>query len=681
MRKLLFFVALGLAMAYVALAVEVGELDLKTPLSITDTEGGQVFNGYGSTAASLSLSMSSDSVKLTPVSSYDIWSGGVKYTQTVSQYKDLAAVANNTMSYVYFDASGVLQNSTTPWTITAGGAPIATVFKSDGAYAIGRETHAYDRDLEWHTWAHQNFGAAYTSGLTATFGNTSLSVTSGVIYDEDLRFDITTQLDSPRIFYRDGAASMEFHPSTKLPYPTSDGTRLAYDNNTGAPTVVDTNKYACVYLFATSDTAYPLYIVAGQSMHSNIANARAESFPTITMSTAEWKLLYRAIYKGGAAAPTYQEVSDYRKTSISAVNIATATDHASLTNRSAADQHPQAAITGLTTADSVQFAGLGMTGDITQSASTTTKLSGTVFVVDGASGDVSIGTDSTSAYSTLGDDQIIEAVGTGTTYAGTTWSVDGSVTGSWIYNLFTDKTYAQSVDGYIAYSPYYNIFRLAVGGSAYFDLSAAGTYTGGTSSTYQTITASNSTVARVQGVVYGGVTPGSGNNRYAELAVVNQASNTDSGTSFLTLQADDAVFSCIWADNSDVLRIGSNATYTTARALVGTTGGTVVGAQTSDMRLKRDIKPLDFDINAVRAVTPISFVRVNDPDQRERIGFSAQELQGVIPQVVDDTKEKIPGREEEGGKLVIYEADLVAVLWKAVQELDERVKKLEANKH
>lgn len=677
MRKLLFFTALGLAMAYVALAVEVGELDLKTPLSITETEGGKVFNGYGSTAASLSLSMSSDSVKLTPVSSYDVWSGGVKYAQTVSLYKDLSAVADNTMSFIYFDANGALQNSTTPWTITAGGAPIATVFKSSGAYAIGRETHAYDRDLEWHSWAHQNFGAAYTSGLTATFGNTSLSVTSGAIYDEDLRFDITTQLDSPRIFYRDGASSMEFHPSTKLPYPTSDGTRLAYDNNSGTPAAVDTNKYACVYLFASSDIDYPLYIVAGQNMHTTIAAARAEAFPTITMSTAEWKLLYRAIYKGGAAAPTYQEAADYRKTTISAVNIATATDHASLTNRSLADQHPQAAITGLTTADSVQFAGLGITGDITQSASTTTKLSGTTLVIN-SSGDVSIGTDSTASYTSVSDDLIIEAAGTGTTYAGTTWAVDGSVTGSWIYNTFADKNFAQTGDGYIAYNPYYNIFRLAVGGLTYFDLSASGIYVGGTSSSYQTISSANSTISRVQGVIYGGVTAGSGNNRYAELAVVNQSSNTDSGTSFVTVQQDDGDYSCLWADNADQLRIGTSATYATARALVGTTGGTIVGTQTSDIRLKRDIKPLEYDINAVRAVTPISFVLVNDPDKRERIGFSAQELQGVIPQVVDDTREKIVGREDESGRLVIHEADLVAVLWKAVQELDDRLKKLEA---
>jgi hypothetical protein len=81
----------------------------------------------------------------------------------------------------------------------------------------------------------------------------------------------------------------------------------------------------------------------------------------------------------------------------------------------------------------------------------------------------------------------------------------------------------------------------------------------------------------------------------------------------------------------------------------------------------------------VLAIEPVAFTFTNDPDQVERIGFSAQQVQPIVSEAVYDTNEPIVG-EPEGAptKLAMDYTALVPVLVKAIQQLEARVAALEA---
>lgn len=95
--------------------------------------------------------------------------------------------------------------------------------------------------------------------------------------------------------------------------------------------------------------------------------------------------------------------------------------------------------------------------------------------------------------------------------------------------------------------------------------------------------------------------------------------------------------------------------------------GTITAA--SDARLKTNIKPLKNSLSKLLKVNGFSFDRT-DTKEKNQIGFIAQELEKIFPELVvtDSTKEKM--------KSVNYQA-MVAVLVEAIKEQNERIIKLE----
>jgi hypothetical protein len=142
---------------------------------------------------------------------------------------------------------------------------------------------------------------------------------------------------------------------------------------------------------------------------------------------------------------------------------------------------------------------------------------------------------------------------------------------------------------------------------------------------------------------------------------------------YINVTAEDAAENYIWADNSDVLRISTTANH------IGTTSGTVVGAQTSDERLKDIAGPVSYGLNEVLSLEPIAFTMKSDPNIA-KIGFSAQQVQPIVPEAVYDTKECIDGYTEneetkeqtpnsDRTKLAMEYTQLIPVLVNAVKEL------------
>ena len=116
----------------------------------------------------------------------------------------------------------------------------------------------------------------------------------------------------------------------------------------GALTGADANKFVCYYIYVSTDVAYPIYCQVGQAQHTTIAAARAEAVPVMAgLSTAEWKLLYRVIYKNVSSTPTYQESQDYRLVSTGPAAASSGSVHNSLIGRDDSTCHPITAISDL----------------------------------------------------------------------------------------------------------------------------------------------------------------------------------------------------------------------------------------------------------------------------------------------------------------------------------------------
>lgn len=123
----------------------------------------------------------------------------------------------------------------------------------------------------------------------------------------------------------------------------------------------------------------------------------------------------------------------------------------------------------------------------------------------------------------------------------------------------------------------------------------------------------------------------------------------------------------------------------------------------SDITLKKEIKPLQYGLDAVRKINPISYVfkteklpngkELDDVDKTKMLGFSAQELLQVLPEVVSTsswvTKDEKTYTKQKTETLGVRYGDIIPVAINAIKELDatfvqnnkelkEKIKNLEA---
>jgi hypothetical protein len=308
----------------------------------TDELSAVPFNGFVNRTDS-NLILSGYALQITPNTEFTIYSNGNKFIKNTTQ--QVLITAQGKEHYVYFDTAGNPQVANTIWDIKSDNVPAAIVYRNNLKFAIVDERHGYKRDRQWHQWAHDTVGCRYQDGLAGTFANSTFSIDSGSIHDEDLDLSIPART-ACRLWTRDGAAAMTFvSGSTTTPYSTT-GT-LQWDNG-GTLATVGVSKFVCNYIYATNDIHYPIYIMVGQTEHATIANARNDNLPAIpSLATMEWKLLYRVIYKNVGGTPTYQEATDFRQVSSGPASSYTPASHTALTNRDATDSHPVTAITGL----------------------------------------------------------------------------------------------------------------------------------------------------------------------------------------------------------------------------------------------------------------------------------------------------------------------------------------------
>ena len=90
---------------------------------------------------------------------------------------------------------------------------------------------------------------------------------------------------------------------------------------------------------------------------------------------------------------------------------------------------------------------------------------------------------------------------------------------------------------------------------------------------------------------------------------------------------------------------------------------------TSDIRLKKDIEPLNLCLDQICQLQGVKFTRTDDKKENRQIGFIAQEVEQIIPELVttDLSVEKY--------KSIAY-GNLTAMLVESIKELREEVKQL-----
>ncbi len=101
---------------------------------------------------------------------------------------------------------------------------------------------------------------------------------------------------------------------------------------------------------------------------------------------------------------------------------------------------------------------------------------------------------------------------------------------------------------------------------------------------------------------------------------------------------------------------------------------------TSDARLKRDIKPLGYGIDEVMKLQPVSYQWIDGRSGEGRImGFLAQDLQKVIPEVVRDkewvydTEDRSSGHWKPSSTLGVAYSEIIPVAVAAIQEQQKQI--------
>lgn len=255
------------------------------------------------TTTTLTFNTGTRVVTLAPTgSNFEVFVGGTKYTKT----SQTSTIPNTTGGYfIYFDNTGTLQQSTTPWDILTT-APIAYVYWDSGL-ADGfcfEERHGSAMDPSTHQYLHFVNGTELISGFTASGydlagagGNATnafntFALTSGVIADEDINFTTSALSDGVAytIFTRTGASgTWTWTKTNTVPYKVGT-TFVQYNQWTGATWQMTEGvslRYYNYFVFAAPslDAAFQIIIIPGQLQHTSLANAQTETYASLSYGT------------------------------------------------------------------------------------------------------------------------------------------------------------------------------------------------------------------------------------------------------------------------------------------------------------------------------------------------------------------------------------------------------------
>ena len=293
---------------------------------LTDT---QEPTGWLTITGTLSFTEGTRTFNMTGTDSYYI--KGVKYSVTNIE-KQISTTTG--LHWIYYDNDNAIQESLVfPGTNYV---LIATVYwnNTTSKGLLANERHGITMDWATHSYLHDTVGCRYESGLAGSFTNTTFSIATGIVHDEDLEINITPAQTACSVIYKDGAADFTWDLSATAVYKTVTGV-IQY-NNVNALANVDNGKFVAYWVFATNDITNPIVSIMGQRQDITLNAARAgNTYETLSFNTIpyqEMKLLYRVIYHNANGTPTYDEATDYRAVSTLAGGNFVANSHLNLSD-------------------------------------------------------------------------------------------------------------------------------------------------------------------------------------------------------------------------------------------------------------------------------------------------------------------------------------------------------------
>lgn len=252
---------------------------------------------------SLSYDDSTRVVTITPTgATFDVYVGGKKYTKTGPQAS--TAHADVTDEYfIYYDSTGTLQTSTTPWDLRIHAPVCSVTYNATTKIAPFPlfELHTAGRDPELHYRLHFGGGTVRGTKLgTPTFtgtGTPQFTATAVQVLDEDIELDTSAfGSSSNRVVYLLGANAEWTEQTDNFAAGTysgqgikflNDGTDICYNQlvlGSWAKTAVSNNYFVNMYLFATTHITQSkrYWVMPGQAQFSTLNAAQNEALSSLT---------------------------------------------------------------------------------------------------------------------------------------------------------------------------------------------------------------------------------------------------------------------------------------------------------------------------------------------------------------------------------------------------------------
>ena len=152
------------------------------------------------------------------------------------------------------------------------------------------------------------------------------------------------------------------------------------------------------------------------------------------------------------------------------------------------------------------------------------------------------------------------------------------------------------------------------------------------------------------------------------------AGNSGSSLILLSRASGEYTQAIVIASNNTV-KINNLGTGT-----VYSNGGVLTNTNPSDKNLKENITDLSFGLNEILKLRPVSFDWKNNPkNQSTQYGFIAQEVQKILPQLVNEFDSYENEETEISTKRLGLDKDAIFVsLVKAIQEQQAQIEELKA---
>lgn len=338
-------------------------------------EDGAASNGFVSQNDTvIDFNNSTRTLTISPSGSeYRYYVKGKRFTRT--QPVSVSIEDSSGLWFVYFDTTGAIQSSKTPWNLFTT-APICIIYWNAtmaAAQFIGEERHMCTMDPATHEYMHHTEGTRYRGGLVAgnytligagdSDADVQLSISDGSIQDEDIVINIKhaavptakfeQNLTAPAklpVMHRSGASWVK-DVSTVYPVKLSVD-RIAYNTLNAGSWVIqqaDEGKYVVMYIVATNALSDPVVAIMGQRQDDSIDEAKQNNdFAKLVwgdMPFSEFKALYRVIYQTSssytnAVKARMVQIDDLRNVVTQTISAIPTANHDALTGLSA-DDHPQ----------------------------------------------------------------------------------------------------------------------------------------------------------------------------------------------------------------------------------------------------------------------------------------------------------------------------------------------------